>query len=130
MSTHLSQRGEDGPALDGPGTAGPTVLVVDRAVGQESTVEVAQPGPMGRLGIWSATHRRAVAAAWLLIVVGLGAFAPRVESNLAGAGWQANGSESVTVRDLAQRHFGGNASHALQVVVRSNGAPLDKGDGP
>jgi RND superfamily putative drug exporter len=85
---------------------------------------------MGRLGIWSATHRRAVAAAWLLIVVGLGAFAPRVESNLAGAGWQANGSESVTVRDLAQRHFGGNASHALQVVVRSNGAPLDKGDGP
>ena len=130
MSTHLSQRGEDGPALDEPGTAGPTVLVVDRAVGQESTVEVAQPGPMGRLGIWSATHRRAVAAAWLLIVVGLGAFAPRVESNLAGAGWQANGSESVTVRDLAQRHFGGNASHALQVVVRSNGAPLDKGDGP
>ena len=36
----------------------------------------------------------------------------------------------MTVRDLAQRHFGGNASHAIQVVVRSSGAPLDPGDGP
>jgi RND superfamily putative drug exporter len=85
---------------------------------------------MGRLGVWAATHRRTVAAAWIVIVAGLGAFAPGVESDLAGAGWQDNRSESVAVRELAQRHFGGNASHAIQVVVHSDGVPLAKGDGP
>ena len=122
MNTQLKQRQDGDPVLDEQGT--------DLASRPEATAEATRPGPMGRLGVWAATHRRIVAAAWILIVVGLGAFAPRVESNLAGAGWQANGSESVAVRDLAQRHFGGNASHAIQVVVRSNGAPLDKGDGP
>ena len=48
---------------------------------------------------------------WLLVIVGLGVFAPRVESELSGAGWQANGSESVAARELAQEHFGGNASY-------------------
>jgi hypothetical protein len=40
---------------------------------------------------------------WLLLIVGLGAFAPKVEANLSGAGWQADGSESVAVRELATR---------------------------
>jgi RND superfamily putative drug exporter len=57
---------------------------------------------------------------WLALVAGLGAFAPQVTSALAGAGWQANGSQSVQVRELAQRHFSGNASSALQVVVTAN----------
>jgi RND superfamily putative drug exporter len=43
-----------------------------------------------------------------------------VTSALAGAGWQANGSQSVQVRELAQRHFSGNASSALQVVVTAD----------
>jgi len=34
------------------------------------------------------------------------------------------------VRDLAQQHFGGNASHAIQVVVHSTDGPLTQGDGP
>jgi RND superfamily putative drug exporter len=60
----------------------------------------------------------------MLVVIGLGAFAPRVEASLSGAGWQASGSQSVQARELAQAHFGGNASSALQVVVHSDRTPL------
>ncbi|GAB88893.1 MMPL family transporter [Gordonia rhizosphera] len=78
-----------------------------------------QLGALGRLGDWTATHRRWVFAIWALLVVGLGAAAPSVFNSLAGAGWQANGSESVQVRELAQEHFGGNSSAAVQVVIHS-----------
>ncbi|GEE03463.1 membrane protein [Gordonia spumicola] len=77
-------------------------------------------GPLGRLGRWVAAHGRIVTVAWLLVIVVLGAFAPMVEKNLSGAGWQANGSESVRVRELAVEHFGGDASSAIQVVVHSD----------
>ncbi|MFE9322241.1 MMPL family transporter [Nocardia sp. NPDC052278] len=87
-------------------------------------------GPLGRLGTWVIDHRRLVTAAWVLLVISLGAFAPMVEKSLSGAGWQADGSQSVAVRQLAQDHFGGNASHAIQVVVHSSAGPLDSGDGP
>jgi RND superfamily putative drug exporter len=70
-----------------------------------------------------------VTVAWVLIVVGLGVFAPSVEKNLSGAGWQADGSQSVAVRELAQDHFGGNASHAIQVVVHSTDGPVTEGAG-
>ena len=49
-------------------------------------------GPIGRLGRWAADHVRAVAIAWAVVAVALGVFAPRVETALSGAGWQANGS--------------------------------------
>lgn len=88
-----------------------------------------RPGPLGRLGIWVTEHRRIVGIAWIALVIGLGIFAPSVEKNLSGAGWQADGSESVAVRDLAQEHFGGNASHAIQVVVHSTDGPLEAGEG-
>ena len=87
-------------------------------------------GPLGRLGLWVLSHRRVVGIGWIVVVVGLGVFAPAVEKNLSGAGWQADGSESVAVRDLAQDHFGGNASHAIQVVVHRTDGSLDSGDGP
>ncbi len=90
---------------------------------------VSTPGPLGRLGTWVTTHARLVTIAWLLVVVGLGIFAPKVEHNLSGAGWQANGSESVAVRELARQHFGGNASSAIQVVVHSNVGPVTEGQG-
>ncbi len=76
-------------------------------------------GPLGSLGRWTATHRRIVAIAWLVIVVALGAFAPRVEKALSGAGWQANGAESVVARDLVQTNFGGQSSNGLTVVLHS-----------
>ncbi|MGZ5417099.1 MAG: MMPL family transporter, partial [Nocardioides sp.] len=46
-----------------------------------------------------------------------------------GAGWQADGSESVAVRDLAREHFGGNASSAIQVVVHGTEGPLTSAAG-
>ena len=76
-------------------------------------------GVLARWAAWSAMHMKAVLGVWLLVLVGLGAAAPSVFSSLAGAGWQANGSESVAVRDLAQEHFGGNASSAIQVVIHT-----------
>ncbi len=88
-----------------------------------------RPGPLGRLGVWVTVHARLTSVVWLLVIVGLGAFAPRVESELSGAGWQADGSESVAVRQLAQEHFGGNASSAIQVVVHSTDGPLTSGAG-
>ncbi len=88
-----------------------------------------RPGPLGRLGLWVIEHARLTTVVWLLLIIGLGAFAPNVESQLSGAGWQANGSESVTVRELARDHFGGNASSAIQVVVHSTDGPVTQGDG-
>ncbi|WP_225846368.1 MMPL family transporter [Streptomyces sp. HPF1205] len=78
------------------------------------------PGPFGRLGVWSATHARTVFLLWVVVVAVLGAFAPKVETALSGAGWQASGSQSVAVRQIAQQHFGGNASSAVQVVVHAD----------
>ncbi len=88
-----------------------------------------RPGPLGRLGVWVTNHARLTTVVWLLVIVGLGAFAPKVESELSGAGWQANGSESVAARELAQEHFGGNASTAIQVVVHSTDGPVTQGEG-
>jgi RND superfamily putative drug exporter len=88
-----------------------------------------RPGPLGRLGVWVTDHAKIVTGVWLLLVVGLGVFAPQVEHNLSGAGWQADGSESVAARELARDHFGGNASSAIQVVVHSTDGPVTEGDG-
>ena len=64
-------------------------------------------GPLGRLGRWTATHFRAVLGVWLVIAVGLGFFAPKVETALSGAGWEASGSQSVQARKLVERDFKG-----------------------
>ena len=88
-----------------------------------------RPGPLGRLGVAVTRHARVTTVVWLLVIVGLGVFAPKVEAQLSGAGWQANGSESVAARELAQDHFGGNASSAIQVVVHSTDGPVTQGDG-
>ena len=76
-------------------------------------------GRLGRLGRWAATHRRAVALAWVGIAVTLGVLAPRAEHALSGGGWQADGSESVKARELIDRHFDGQGSYALVAVVSS-----------
>src|ERR1700757_1718401 len=80
---------------------------------------VQKVGPIGRLGRYMATHFRAVAAAWMLLAVGFGLFAPRVETALSGAGWEATGSQSVQARKLIDRNFAGLSSYALMTVVYS-----------
>lgn len=82
-------------------------------------------GPLSRLGATMAGHARRVFAVWLIVLVALGAAAPSVFTSLAGAGWQADGSESVQVRELAQQHFGGNSSAAVQVVLHSDTETVD-----
>jgi RND superfamily putative drug exporter len=81
--------------------------------------QAASVGPIGRLGRLAATHRRRVFVAWAVVAVALGALAPRVETALSGAGWQANGSESVEVREQVDRAFAGGGAYALQVAVHS-----------
>jgi RND superfamily putative drug exporter len=76
-------------------------------------------GPLGRLGGWTAQHVRLVAIAWTLVAVALGVFAPKVETALSGAGWQANGSQSVQARTLLQANFAGLSSSSLMVVLHS-----------
>lgn len=89
-----------------------------------AALSLQRSGPLGRLGTRMAARAWWVVAAWVLVVGALGSLAPTVFTSLAGAGWQANGSESVQVRELAQQHFGGNASSAIQVVVQSDDAPI------
>jgi putative drug exporter of the RND superfamily len=76
-------------------------------------------GIFGRLGRWSAQHRRTVVLGWATVIIALGAIAPRVDHALSGGGWQADGSESVVARQIIERHFGGQGSYALAVVVTS-----------
>ncbi len=78
-----------------------------------------QVGPIGRLGRWTAAHFRIVAAAWVLVVVGLGVLAPRAEHALSGAGWEATGSESVHARQQIDKNFNGSGSYGLTVVVHA-----------
>jgi RND superfamily putative drug exporter len=77
-------------------------------------------GPIGKLGLWTATHFRVVAAIWLVTAVAFGIFAPKVEHALSGAGWEATGSESVEARDLIDKDFQGLGSYGLMVVVHSS----------
>ena len=82
-------------------------------------------GPVGRLGRFAADHVRAITVAWAVVAVALAAFAPKVETVLSGAGWQADGSESVQARTLIGRDFAGRSSSALTVVVHSRSATVD-----
>src|SRR5579859_5660470 len=76
-------------------------------------------GPIGRLGRYTATHFRAVLVGWLVVAIGLGFLAPRVESAFSGAGWETTGSQSVQARQLIDKNFGGLSSYALMTVVYS-----------
>ncbi|MHB8219089.1 MAG: MMPL family transporter [Acidimicrobiales bacterium] len=83
-----------------------------------------RPGWLSRLGAWTATHPRHVLVGWLVVLVGFGFFAPRVESALAGAGWTDGSSQSVAARTVIQRDFAGLGSTAIGVVVRDQRGPI------
>ncbi len=101
----------------------PTSALPEDEAAQDTSRKAA--GALGRWGATMAGRARWVFGAWLIALVVLGAAAPSVFSSLAGAGWQANGSESVQVRELAQEHFGGQSSAAVQVVVHSDSNEID-----
>ena len=83
-----------------------------------------EKGLMSRLGAWTATHLRAVLVAWAVVILAFGFFAPRVQSALAGAGWQDSTSQSVAARNLIQRDFSGLGASALQVVIVDRRSPI------
>jgi RND superfamily putative drug exporter len=95
------------------------VTVAEAPVLPEAREHPDAVGPIGRLGAWAADHVRLVSLAWAVVAVALAVFAPQVETALSGAGWQANGSESVQARTLIERNFGGVSSSAPIVVVHS-----------
>jgi RND superfamily putative drug exporter len=76
-------------------------------------------GAIGRLGAWTAGHFRIVAAVWVVVAVGLGVLAPRVETALSGAGWETTGSESVQARQLIEKDFNGSGTYGFTVVVHA-----------
>ena len=84
----------------------------------------ARGGVFAHLGRWTANHFKLVLAAWLLVLLVFGAFAPSVETALAGAGWQDSSSQSVQARNIIQRDFSGLGSAALQVVIVDHTKPI------
>ncbi len=86
MSVATARHAEAGPAPPGDTTA--------------------QLGPIGRLGGWTAAHFRVVLSAWIVIAVGLGFFAPRVETALSGVGARAWYLPAWARRVLPKVRFG------------------------
>ena len=95
-----------------------TESTVARPVGS-GVGDNASYGPLGKLGFWTASHFRVVLLVWVVIALGLGLFAPKAQHALAGAGWEASGSQSVAARQLVDKQFAGLSSAALRVVVHS-----------
>jgi putative drug exporter of the RND superfamily len=95
------------------------VLESDRRIAPPRGGGALSIGPIGRLGRYSATHPRRVLIGWLVAALALGFFAPRVESALSGAGWEASGSQSVQARKLVERDFAGLGSYGLMTVLYS-----------
>jgi putative drug exporter of the RND superfamily len=91
------------------------------AVSPTRAVSATSPaiGSIGRLGYAVAGHFKAVLIGWLALALALGFFAPRVESALSGAGWEASGSQSVQARTLIERDFQGQGAYALMTVIHS-----------
>jgi RND superfamily putative drug exporter len=96
-----------------------SAIAVPARLGPAAAAEQPRVGPVGRLGRFAADHARAVLIVWAIVAVALAAFAPQVETALSGAGWQADGSESVQARTVIQHDFAGLSSSALTVVVHS-----------
>ncbi len=84
-----------------------------------TSAQQAVVGPIGRLGRYTATHFRRVVLGWALVAVVLGLFAPKVETALSGAGWEASGSQSTQARKLVERDFAGLGSYGLMTVIYS-----------
>ncbi len=71
-----------------------------------------------RLARFSATRRRAVMIVWLLATIAAAPLAATLTGALSGAGWEAQGSTSMKVRDEIRRDFPQLGAEAAVVVYR------------
>ncbi len=85
-----------------------------------------QPEPwFARLARFSATHRRWVMIVWLVATLAAAPLALTLTGALSGAGWEAQGSTSVEVRDELRRDFPELGAEAAIVVYRQAGPIAD-----
>ncbi len=82
-------------------------------------------GFLGSFGRAARSHRLAVIVGWVILALGLGALAPRLEGALSGAMWEVNGSDSLAARQTIEREFGGFSSQSAVVVVHSDDLTAD-----
>lgn len=73
-----------------------------------------------RLARFSGRHRRAVMVVWLVAMLGAAPLALTLTNALSGAGWEAQGSTSVKVRDELRSDFGELGAEAAVVVYRQS----------
>ena len=78
-----------------------------------------------RLARFSGTHRRAVMIVWLVATIAAAPLAMTLTGALSGAGWEAQGSTSVEVRDEIRRDFPQLGAEAAVVVVHQD-APFSE----
>ena len=95
---------------------------------QPETPTLPEPEPhaepwFSRLARFSATHRRTVMLVWLLATLVAAPLALTLTGALSGAGWEAQGSTSVKVRDELRRDFPQLGAEAAVVVYRQT-API------
>ena len=89
-------------------------------------LDTAPPDPthaepwFARLARFSGTHRRAVMIIWLVATVAAAPLAITLTGALSGAGWEAQGSTSVEVRDELRRDFPQLGAEAAVVVVHQD----------
>jgi hypothetical protein len=81
--------------------------------------------PLARLGRWAHGHRKLVILTWVVLALGFGVFAPRLEHALSGAMWEVNGSESLAAREVIDEQFGGLSSQSAVVVIQSRTTAID-----
>jgi RND superfamily putative drug exporter len=80
---------------------------------------------LGTIGRLMYRNRWKVVAAWFLLAGAMALFAPKVDHALSGAGWQAQGSESLEAREVITEQFGGLSSQSAVVVVSSETLTAD-----
>ncbi|MCB1038555.1 MAG: MMPL family transporter, partial [Acidimicrobiales bacterium] len=86
---------------------------------QQTTDEPAHPPAwFSRLARWSARHRRGVMATWLVATLLAAPLALTLTHALSGAGWEAQGSVSVEVRDELRSDFPELGAEAAVVVYQ------------
>lgn len=93
-------------------TTTPTLPDADRAAAPTGT----QEPWFARLARFSATHRRMVMVVWLVATIAAAPLALTLTGALSGAGWEAQGSTSVKVRDELRRDFPQLGAEAAVVV--------------